>query len=97
MKFIPSRELRIRPARVWKDLAAERRVVVTSNGKPVAMMVPVDEESLERTWRTLDRLEALENLRAMQEDAMARGLSYSMEEIDEIIKKARKERKARSK
>jgi hypothetical protein len=33
----------------------------------------------------------------MQEDAMARGLNYSQEEVDRIIHKVRKERKGRAK
>jgi hypothetical protein len=59
-------------------------------------MISMDDQSEEVKGRTRDRLEAMENLRAMQEDAMARGLNYSEEEIDQIIQEARRERKART-
>ncbi len=38
MKFLPSRELRLRPGRVWKDLKKAREMVVTANGRPVALL-----------------------------------------------------------
>jgi hypothetical protein len=59
-------------------------------------MIPMDDQSVEMKGRTLDRLEAMANLRAMQEDAMARGLNYSEEEIDRVIQEARREGKARA-
>ncbi len=51
MKFIPSRDLRIRPGQVWKQLREEGELIITYHGKPVALMVPVTEDNLEETLR----------------------------------------------
>ncbi len=39
MKFVSSRELRINPGAVWHLLRQEKDLVITSNGKPVAVLV----------------------------------------------------------
>ena len=39
MKFISSRELRNRPGLVQKELSNQEDLVLTSNGKPVAILI----------------------------------------------------------
>jgi antitoxin (DNA-binding transcriptional repressor) of toxin-antitoxin stability system len=46
MKFITVRELRGRSGQVWNTLAREREVILTSNGKPIAILSAVSEENL---------------------------------------------------
>jgi prevent-host-death family protein len=48
MKFIPIREFRNNPGRMLKSLRKEREVILTSRGKPVAVLSPVDEATFER-------------------------------------------------
>ena len=38
MRFVSVRELRGQSAAVWKALAEEKDLVVTSNGKPIALL-----------------------------------------------------------
>ncbi|HEV8238915.1 MAG TPA: type II toxin-antitoxin system Phd/YefM family antitoxin [Thermoanaerobaculia bacterium] len=59
MKFVTIRELRNRPGRVWDDLRDDD-LVLTANGKPVGILVGVEEEGLE------DALASLRRARAMQ-------------------------------
>ena len=47
MKFITVRELRGRSGQVWNKLARERDMILTSNGKPIAILSAVSEETLE--------------------------------------------------
>lgn len=47
MQLIPSRDLRVRPAEVWKTLKQRKEVVITNNGKPVAVMTAVDAERVD--------------------------------------------------
>ena len=90
MKFIPSRDLRIRPGAVWRDLKKERELVVTSNGQPVALMVPVNGANLEKTVKTLRRGRLMSAVRAIQEQSVRNGTDkLTMEQIDEIIHEAR--------
>jgi PHD/YefM family antitoxin component YafN of YafNO toxin-antitoxin module len=94
MKFIPSRDLRIRPGKVWKDLKVERELVVTSRGQPVAVMVSADGGNLEETLRSIRRARAMEALRAIHKRWDERGRHLTMEEIDEIIRQTRAEQRS---
>ncbi|NLF09164.1 MAG: type II toxin-antitoxin system Phd/YefM family antitoxin, partial [Pirellulaceae bacterium] len=47
MKFVSVRELRARSADVWRQLSEEPDMVVTSNGKPVAILTAVSPAGLE--------------------------------------------------
>jgi len=49
MKFISVRDLRGKSAKVWKELPAEREIVVTSNGRPIAILSAVSESNLEES------------------------------------------------
>ena len=94
MKFIPSRDLRIRPGEVWKRLRAERELVITSNGRPVAVMIPVRDDNLAQTIQTMRRARLQETIRQMQRESVRKGLDrLTMAEIDEEIRRARLERR----
>jgi antitoxin YefM len=60
-KTIPVRELRSRLSEVLTDVADRREhVVVTRNGKPAAVLVPIDEyEALEETAEILSDSDTL--------------------------------------
>ncbi len=93
MKFIPSRDLRIRPGAVWRDLKKERELVVTSNGQPVALMVPVNGANLEEELRGIRSARLGRTIRKIREDAAKKGMDkLTMEEVDSIIAEARRER-----
>ena len=44
MKFITVRDLRGRPTEVWTKLSRDKELVLTSNGKPIAILSAVSEE-----------------------------------------------------
>ena len=58
MRFVSVRELRGRSAAVWKTLADEKDLVVTSNGKPIAVLSATSEESVEESLRAVRRARA---------------------------------------
>ena len=96
MKFVSVRELRNHTSQLWRDLAEERDLVVTSHGKPVAILSATTEESLERSLAEIRRQRARDALRDIQREAARRGLDrMSMEQIDAEIKAARTSRSAR--
>ncbi len=43
MRFITVRDLRGRPGQVWSKLSREKEVILTSNGKPIAILSAVSE------------------------------------------------------
>ena len=93
MKTVTIRDFRTRPKQVRDALKREREAVLTANGRPVALMIPVDAGSIDRTLETLRRARALEALRAIRQESQRRGLArMSSTKIDAIIAKARKTR-----
>ena len=93
MKTVTIRDFRTRPKQVREALKREREAVLTANGRPVALMIPVDAGSIDRTLETLRRARALEALRAIRQESQRRGLArMSSTRIDAIIAKTRKTR-----
>ena len=94
MKFVTVRDLRGKTSELWKELEQERELVVTSNGKPIAILSATDEESFEECLWTLRRSRAGDALGRLQRDAFERGLrDLSSEEIDSEIQQSRVKRK----
>jgi prevent-host-death family protein len=94
MKIIPSRELRLNPGKVWKQMNREEPLVITSNGKPVALLCSTDSESLEATLEQWRQVNFLKTLRSAQKAASESGTSdLSMKDIDQEISIVRKKRR----
>ena len=62
MRFVSVRELRAKSAAVWKALEKEQEMVITSNGKPIALLSATTEESLAvlRSSRALAAIDAMQ-------------------------------------
>ena len=95
MKFITVRDLRGRPAQVWKQLAKVREMVLTLNGKPIAIISSTSEDLLEKNLAELRKAQALSALQAIQTESVRNGLDkMTMDEIDAVIQDVRRARKA---
>jgi antitoxin (DNA-binding transcriptional repressor) of toxin-antitoxin stability system len=93
MKFISVRDFRIRPGDIWKLLKIHKDIVITSNGKPIAILNPVEDTNLESSITLLRRARALLALEELQKSAVSRGLDkLKDEDIEEEIESARMER-----
>lgn len=95
MKFVTVRDLRGRPTKVWRDLKAEKDLVLTSNGKPMAIITDVREDSLESTLAALRRDRAVRAVREIQQDSQRRGKNLSLKQINAIIADVRRKRRER--
>ena len=73
MKFIPSRELRLRTNKVFEDLKEEQEIIVTQNGLPVALMIPIDESSLNETLNLWKSIKIKSAVRVIRESAVNKG------------------------
>ena len=97
MKTVTIRDFRTRPKQVREALKKEKEAVLTANGRPVALMIPVDAGTVDQTLETLRRARGLEALRAIRRESRERGLDrLSGSEIDGIIQKARRARSSRT-
>jgi hypothetical protein len=72
MKFVTIRELRNRPGRVWDDLR-EDDLVLTANGRPVGILVGVEEENLEDALSSLRRARAMQAVSRLRQQAAESG------------------------
>lgn len=90
MKFISVRDFRIRPGDVWKQLKIYKDIIITSNGKPIAILNPVEDSNLESSITALRRARALLALEEIQKSSIGKGLDKLTEkEIEEEIKAVR--------
>jgi hypothetical protein len=96
MKTLTIRDFRTRPRQAQKTIADEGEALLTSNGRPVALMLGVDGDSLEESLETLRRARALQALRGIRRQSKERGLNkLNIKQIDALIAKSRKERRRR--
>ena len=91
MKFVTVRDLRLTPGKVWELAKQERRIVLTANGRPMAILTGVDENSLEEDLDAIERAQALVALDRIHQDSLERGIDrISEREIDIEINSVRK-------
>ena len=93
MNFVSVRELRNNSASVWKALAYEKDLVVTSNGRPIAILSETSSEDIEASLLALRQARAQLAVAQMQRDALSAGVSkLSLDEINEEIREVRQRR-----
>lgn len=93
VKTITIRDLRGRPAAVRRLIQREGIAALSANGKPVALMLSVTEDTIEPTLSSIRRARALQAMEAMQRAAVHRRIQrMPLKEINRIIGAARKER-----
>ena len=92
MEFVTVRDFRTSPAVIWRKLPVEREMVITNNGKPIALLTPLTDETLEETISTFRQARAIQAVRKMQETSSSLGNNkMTLDEINAVIKEAREE------
>ena len=93
MEFISVRQLRTQSAGVWDKLAKSGDLVVTTHGRPVAVLSATTGATLEATLASLRQARAQLAVTAMQQRAREAGADQlSLEDINAEIEAARHER-----
>ena len=94
MKFITVRELRGRSGQVWSKLARERNIILTSNGKPIAILSAVSEETFEESLAAVRRARAVAAVEQLQRQSVRAGTdTLSVAEIAAEVQASRKARR----
>ena len=94
MKFVSVRDLRGRSAEIWRELPGEREMVITSNGRPVAILATVSESNLEESLAAFRQARVVEAVSSMQRRASATGAeAITAADIEAEISAARAARK----
>jgi len=93
MKFVSIRDLRGKSAEVWKKLPGEGEMIITSNGRPIAILAAVNESNLEESLSAFRRARAIEAVASLQRRSAEQGTdTISRDEIDAEIKAVRRKR-----
>ena len=94
MKFVTVRDFRTSSASIWKTLPKEREMVITNNGKPIALLTPLSDRNLEETLSAIRRAKAINAVKMIQQESVKNGTNeMTLEDINGEIKIARKEQK----
>jgi antitoxin (DNA-binding transcriptional repressor) of toxin-antitoxin stability system len=90
MKFVSVKDFKLSPTSVWKKLSTEREMIVTTNGKPIALLTPVSDEMLEDMVTAVRRAKALIAMKRMQNISTSLGNNkMTLEKINAVIKEVR--------
>jgi len=91
MKFVSVRDLRLKPGKVWKMAKEERDIVLTVNGRPVAILTGVDENTFEAEVEAIRRARALQALDSLQLGSLKKGTHrLTVDKIEAEIRAFRK-------
>ena len=82
MKFLSVRDLRGKSAQIWKELPIEKEMVVTSNGRPIAILAAITEANLEESLSAFRRSRAVEAVVSLQRRSVEKGTDKIL--LDEI-------------
>jgi prevent-host-death family protein len=93
MKFVTVRDFRIRPGNVWKKLEENEEVVITSSGKPIALLTSISDVDFDEKLGVLRRTKAELAVSRMRKIAIKKGISnLGKKEIESEIIAARRKR-----
>jgi antitoxin (DNA-binding transcriptional repressor) of toxin-antitoxin stability system len=94
MKFVSVREFKGKSGQVWEDLAREKDMVLTNNGRPVALVSAIPEGNLEGSLAAVRKARAILAVEEMQRRSLAAGTDkLSPREIEAEIAAVRRGRK----
>lgn len=93
MRFLSVRDLRNKSAQIWQDLPSERELIITSNGRPIAILAAISESNLEESLTAFRQARAVEAVASLQRQSAAQGTNnLTVAEIDDEIRAVRKSR-----
>ncbi|PQP34626.1 hypothetical protein C6A37_06825 [Desulfobacteraceae bacterium SEEP-SAG9] len=93
MKFISVRDLRLKPSRVWELAKQEKDLIITANGRPVAILTGVNEETFSEELDAIQRARALKALDSLHKASVLKGTNRITDnEIQSEINAVRKEK-----
>ncbi len=94
MKFLSVKDLKSESSKTWRELSKQKEMVVTSNGRPIALLSSVNEDNLEKVLNAFRRARAADALASIQYSSIQNGTDkMSMDEIEKEIAAVRSERR----
>ena len=94
MKFLSVRDLKTKSSQVWKELPDQKDMVITSNGRPIALLSSINEDNLEQILSAFRQARAIQAVTSIQYNSVRKGTDkITLEEINNEIKSVRSKRK----
>lgn len=95
MRFVTIRDLRSKSVQIQRDLLKEKEMVLTSNGKPIAILTATSADRIEESLAMIRQVRAMEAVELMQRRSVESGTDrMSLREINKEIAAARKKRQS---
>jgi len=93
MKLLSVRDLKTKSSQVWKNLPDQKEMIVTNNGRPIAILSSVYENNLEQVLSAFRQARAIEAVTSIQYESVRKGTDkITLEEINNEIKTVRSKR-----
>ena len=93
MKFLSVRDLKTKSSQVWKELPDQKEMVVTSNGRPIALLSSINENNLEQVLTAFRQARATNAVATIQYESAQKGTDkISLDEINAEIGAVRSKR-----
>lgn len=95
MKFISAEELGLIPKEIRQTTDIDPEIVITTNGRPIAILTGVDETTFEQEIEAIRRARALRALDLIHKESVEKGTHLlSPKEIQAEIDAVRKEKRS---
>ncbi|MDR2672947.1 MAG: hypothetical protein LBC35_06690 [Coriobacteriales bacterium] len=86
MDFFTVRDLRTSPKVVWNTLKEKREAIITNNGKPSAILLPIGDSDFDDVLATIRQVNARRAVARMQRASLEADLdTLSLDEINSEI------------
>ncbi len=86
MEFVTVRDLRIRSAEIWEKLREQGELVLTNNGKPIAILSGVEQNSVEEVLGMVRRARAQAAVSRLRQAAAQMGVDHlSLDDVNDEI------------
>jgi len=93
MRFVSIRDLRLKPGKIWELAKREKDLILTTNGRPIAILTGVDENSVEEELDAIQRARALKALDSIHKASVEKGTNrITADEIQSEIDIVRKDK-----
>lgn len=91
MKFITVRDFRTYPKKIWEELKMVQEMIITNNGKPIALLTPLIEADMEGTIKAMRQAKAKVSVEKMRSISIRKGNNrMASKDIDKLIGETRK-------
>jgi len=93
MRFVSVRDLRSKSADVLRELPNEREMIITNNGRPVAILAAISESNLEESLSAFRQARAVDAVASLQRRSVAAGTNkLTAADIEAEISAVREQR-----